>query len=825
MSHVPLPIDTELPALLAAMAEHACVLLSAPPGAGKTTRVPLALLDAPWVAGRRILMLEPRRLAARSAARYMARSLGEPVGQRVGYRTRLDTRVSAATRIEVVTEGVLTRMVQSDPALTEVACVIFDEFHERSLNADLGLALVRESQQALREDLRVLVMSATLAVEALSKLLDDPPLIESEGRSFPVQVHYRPCSRGKPLISHTAATIRHALDQEDGSLLVFLPGIGEIRRLVEQLGELPGNCQLCPLYGNLRPEAQDAAIAPAPSGQRKVVLATAIAESSLTIEGVRVVIDSGQQRRSAFDPNSGMSRLITEPVSRASAEQRAGRAGRIEPGVCYRLWSEGEQARLKPHTPAEILEADLAGLVLELAQWGVTDPSELTWLDLPPAAHWQQAADLLKLLEALDSQGRITGHGRKLLSHGLHPRLAHLLERGREYGHGQLAAELSALLSDRDLLGPGHGADMYLRLQALRHGQAGLPKGRLKQARELARRLSKASKSGREIGEENIGALLVLAFPDRIGQARGARGRYRLSNGRGASLAEDDALAGSQWLVAAELDGQAREARIFLAASVEQAQIEALFKDKIETVETADWDERRGTVVARRQRRLGALVLDEQELDRPDPTTIEAGLLAAVRSKGLESLPWTNAARQWQARVELLRSLWPNDWPAVDDASLAARLDEWLQPYLAGLRRWLDMENLDLLSVLSGQLDHGQRQRLAELAPASLTIPTGREVRLDYQAEGGPVLATKLQSVFGWDCSPRVAGGKVPVVLHLLSPARRPLAITADLGSFWTNAYPEVRKDMRGRYPKHPWPEDPVSAVASDGVKRGQGER
>ena len=823
MTRNPLPIDTVLTALRSALTAHATVLLSAPPGAGKTTRVPPALLDAPWLNGKRILMLEPRRLAARAAARYMAREMGEAVGRTVGYRTRLDTKVSAATRIEVVTEGILTRMIQSDPALAEVACVIFDEFHERSLNADLGLALVRESQQALRQDLRVLVMSATLAVDALTRLLDNPPLIESQGRSYPVQMHYRPCPRGKHLTRHIAATIHHSLDQDEGSLLVFLPGVGEIRRLVDQLGELPDTTHLCPLYGNLRPEQQDAAIAPTPPGQRKVVLATAIAESSLTIEGVRVVIDSGQQRRTAFDPNSGMSRLITEPVSRASAEQRAGRAGRIEPGVCYRLWSEGEQARLKPHTPAEILEADLAGLVLELAQWGVIAPDELTWLNPPPAAHWQQAVDLLKWLGALNQQARITAHGRKLLAHGLHPRLAHLLERGNALGQGKLAAELAALLSDRDLLGPSHGADMRLRIQALRHGRAGLPKGRLIQARELARRLSAADKADRETGEETIGALLALAFPDRIGQARGARGRYRLSNGRGASLAEADALAGCEWLVAAELDGQAREARIFLGASVEQAQIEALFKDKIDTVETADWDERRGTVIARRQRRLGALVLDEQELDRPDPATIEAGLLAAVRRKGLDQLPWTEAARQWQARVEFLRRHWPSDWPAVDDASLATRLDEWLKPYLAGQRRWSDIERIDLLSVLSGQLDHAQRQRLAELAPAALPIPTGREVRLDYQAEGGPVLATKLQSVFGWRRSPRVAAGKVPVVLHLLSPARRPLAITADLESFWTNAYPEVRKDMRGRYPKHPWPEDPWNAIAMEGVQRKNG--
>ncbi len=820
-----LPIDDALPDLLAALEAHPTVLLTAPPGAGKTTRVPPALLDAGWLDGRRIVMLEPRRLAARSAARFMAGETGEAVGRTVGYRTRLDTKVSKATRIEVVTEGILTRMIQSDPELAEVACVIFDEFHERSLNADLGLALVRESQQALRADLRVLVMSATLAVEPLKARLDEPPLIVSEGRSFPVEVHYRPCPRDKQLLVHVTASIRHALENDSGSLLVFLPGMGEIRRVADLLdGQLPGNVMLCPLHGNLKPAEQDAAISPAPAGMRKVVLATAIAESSLTIEGIRVVIDAGLQRRSRFDANSGMSRLVTESVSRASSEQRAGRAGRLEPGVCYRLWSESQQTSLRPHTPAEILDADLAAMVLELAQWGIDDPGELTWLDFPPQAHWQQAVELLRWLDALDAAGRITAHGRDMLGLSLHPRLAHMVIRGRELNAGSPAAELAALLSDRDLLGPGAGADMSLRLDAL-HGQnPRVPRARLAQARKLAGQIAGKHKVRNDGGNEtnDIGRLLALAFPDRIARSRGGRGRFQLSNGRGAFLFEDDPLAGEDWLVAAELDGQARESRIFLAAAIDPARLETDLADHITDETSADWDERRGTVIAKRERKLGALVLDSTELDRPDAATIEAGLLAAVRRKGLDALPWTEAARQWQARVQLLHGLWPESWPGVDDNSLLETLDNWLKPFLAGLTRWREVEQLDLVNALNALLDYEQQRDLARLAPTHLDIPTGRRVRLDYTAEGGPVLATKLQSVFGWTESPKIANGRVPVVLHLLSPAQRALAVTADLTSFWTNAYPEVRKDMRGRYPKHPWPEDPLTASPAEGTRRRQ---
>ena len=815
------PIDPLLPQLVQTFDEHTTVLLSAPPGAGKTTRVPPALLACEWLGEGKILMLEPRRLAARSAARYMARERTEPVGHSVGYRTRLDTRISAATRIEVVTEGILARMIQSDPGLEGIGCLIFDEFHERSLQADLGLALAREVQQAFRPDLRILVMSATLAVEALRDRLDQPPLLEAHGRSFPVEVSYLPPQRERNLLDHVAATLMQALNEERGSILVFLPGAGEIRRVANALqARVPERVRLCPLYGQMRPEDQDAAIAPAPAGERKIVLATAIAESSLTIEGIRVVIDAGLQRRASFDPNSGMSRLVTERVSRASAEQRAGRAGRLEEGVCYRLWSEGEQARLRAHTPPEIEQADLAPLVLELAGWGALAPDELTWLDPPPAAHWAQAAELLRQLEALDTQGRITAHGRAMLEPGLHPRLAHLLLRGRERGHGRLSAELAALLSDRDLLPPGSGSDLNERLDALRRGHPRVSRARLQPLRQLADNLSRQGRSRGEDSGGRIGALLALAFPDRIAQARGGRGRYRLSNGRGAFLPEDDPLAGEAWLVAAELDGRARESRIFLAAAITQTELESVLPARIEDVETAEWDEARGRVVALRQRRLGALVLTETELADPPAAVLEAGLLAAVRARGLDALAWTPAARQWRSRVQCLHRLFPDDWPNLDDAALLDSLEDWLGPFLHGARSWKDVERVDLLGALKSRLDPARWADLDRLAPARLSIPTGRQVELDYQAEGGPVLATKLQSVFGWKTTPRIADGRLPVVLHLLSPAGRPLAVTADLESFWRNAYPEVRKDMRGRYPKHPWPEDPLNATPSDRVKR-----
>lgn len=823
-----LPIDQILPELKRTLEQTTTALLQAPPGAGKTTRVPLALLEAQWRNGRKILMLEPRRLAARSAARFMATQLGEKPGQTVGYRTRLDTKVSAATRIEVVTEGILTRLIQSDPMLEDYAAVLFDEFHERSLQADLGLALVRESQQALREDLRLLVMSATLDTAPIARVLGDVPVISSDGRAFPVEVLYRPApsqARQSWIVDRVVAVIQEALQDQSGSVLVFLPGVGEIRKVEQRLrGQVADHVRVTPLYGNLKSDEQDRAIAPAPEGQRKVVLATAIAETSLTIDGVRVVIDSGQQRRAVFDANSGMTRLVTGRVSKASAEQRKGRAGRVEPGVCYRLWSESEQFGLSDFTPPEIQEADLAPLVLELAQWGARTPEQVAWIDAPPQAHWRQAVDLLRWLDMLDADGAITEHGKAAREFGVHPRLAHMVIRGRELGLEALAADLAALLGDRDLLGPGAGADMHERVRILRgeRGHRNLDPARLQSVRQVAKRLvGGAASSGPAPTETEVGRLLAQAYPDRIGQRRpGSAPRYQLSNGKGATLRDDDALGRHDWLVAAELDGKSREATIYLAAPVEVADLEQDLAAHIQDREEAFWDDKRGTVIARRVRKLGELVLSEKALPQPEPALIQQGLLGAVQKKGLASLPWSAAARQWQARVELLAQAIPGEWPDVSDAALLAGLESWLGPFLPGLQRWADLQKLDLIPALQSLLDYRKQQQLDELAPKTLVIPTGQAMALDYTADNGPVLAVKLQALFGWTETPRLAGGKVPVVMHLLSPARRPLAVTADLASFWRNAYPEVRKDMRGRYPKHPWPEDPFTAEAQQGTKK-----
>ncbi len=817
-----LPVDSVLPELLGQLERRSVCLLQAPPGAGKTTRVPPALLTAGWASGRRIIMLEPRRLAARSAARFMARELGEDVGQTVGYRVRLDTRVSAATRIEVVTEGVLTRMIQDDPTLSDYAAVLFDEFHERSLDADLALALVRESQQALREDLRIVIMSATLQTDALARLLDDAPVVRSEGRQYPVEIRHRPPRKADDSLAGVTATIGHALQTDPGSVLVFLPGIGEIRRIAGRLeGSLPDDVTLAPLYGDLSGPEQDAAIAPAPSGRRKVVLATAIAESSLTIEGVRVVIDAGWQRRSRFDPNSAMTRLVTTRISKSSAEQRSGRAGRLAPGVAYRLWSQGEQVALGASDPPEILQADLTGLVLELARWGAREPGALDWLDAPPRAHWNQAVELLQWLDAVDDKGAITDHGQAMLAAGLHPRLAHLVVRGRESGQARTAARLAALLSERDILLDPPGADLEARLAAL-DGDSGarVHRGRLRQVRELARSLLKDRARTDDQGPASAGALLALAFPDRIGQRRSGRGRFVLSNGRGAFVFDGDALAGSDYLVAAELDGQAREARIFLAARVERDELERSLAGHVVSQDQARWDDQRGTLSAVRQRRLGALVLEEKPLAAPAPDVIEAGLLDALRRRGLDALLGDPATRQWLARARLAHDRFGPPWPDFSERALHDELEDWLAPYLAGRRYWKDLEALDHRAILAARMGHDRARELDRLLPARLTIPTGRRVAIDYTAEGGPVLAAKLQSLFGWTETPRLADGRVALTIHLLSPAGRPLAITADLASFWSNAYPEVRKDMRGRYPKHPWPEDPLSARPREGTGR-----
>ncbi len=817
-----LPIDAVLPELLQALSLSNVAVLEAPPGTGKTTRVPLALLKAAWLGDKRIVMLEPRRLAARSAATYMASLLGEPVGQTVGYRTRLDTRVGRATRIEVVTEGILARLLREDAELSAYGAVIFDEFHERSLQADLGLALVRDCQTGLREELRILVMSATLDAAPLVRLLDGAPELRCPGQTFPVELRYRPPGR-RPWLEHMRGVILEAVAGETGSILAFLPGEGEIRRLAESLeGQLPAEVKLCPLYGQLSAESQDEAIRPAEPGRRKLVLATSIAETSLTIDGVRVVVDSGLLRTPEYDPNTGMSRLVTKTLSAANAEQRRGRAGRLEPGICIRLWSEEEQARLLPFAEAEIQQADLAGTVLELAAWGVRDPGALAWLDQPPAPAWAAARELLQWLGALDHSFAITAHGRAMLSLGLPPRLGHMLLRGREAGQGRLAAELAALLSERDLLNREAGTDVHERVLLLRGEKSfpGVDRGRLRLVREAARRLIRPEDEKAPASLDALGRLLALAYPDHIAQRRpGGEPRYRLSNGRGALLAPEDALAGQAFIVAAHLDGQAREARVFLGASIAQAEIEALMAGQIRREPELLWDSAQGAVIAREQRRLGALVLDEKALPKPAPEVLLPVFLQGLREAGLQALPWTDGLRQWQARLELMQGLEPESWPDVGEAALLASLADWAGPYLAGYSRLGQLSGFPLHDALTGLLDWQQQQALNRLLPPSLVVPSGSVVGIDYCAEHGPVLAVKLQEMFGLSQTPRLAEGRISLLIHLLSPARRPVAVTADLASFWQNAYTEVRKDLRGRYPKHPWPDDPWTATATHRAK------
>lgn len=833
-----LPIDVVLPTLLAALREHTAAVLQAPPGAGKTTRVPLALLGEPWLGGGKVVVLEPRRLAARAAARFMAASLGERVGETVGYRVRMDTRVGPRTRIEVVTEGVLARMLQSDPALEGVGAVVFDEFHERSLHADLGLALALQSRAVLRDDLRIVVMSATLDGLAVAALLGDAPVVTSEGRAFPVETHYlarRPEGRIAPAV---AAEVRRALDAAGGDVLVFLPGAGEIRQVEEALrdgGVGPGT-DVYPLHGSLPPEVQDRAIAPSPPGRRKVVLSTSIAETSLTIEGVRVVVDSGLARVPRFSPRTGMTRLETTRVSRASADQRRGRAGRLAPGVCRRLWSEEEQAGLAPHAVPEILEADLAPLALELAEWGVADPAELAWLDAPPAAAFSQARELLRELGAVDAAGTITPHGRRMAALPLHPRLAHMVLRAGELGHGALGCALAALLSERDILRGEAGtgdADLRLRVEVLRDAERdggrtpAFVRG-LRVDREGVRRaLAEARQWRRQlritdgaVDPEAAGLALALAYPDRVAQRRaGGAARYLLRNGRGVALADAQALGESPWLVAADLGDAGRESRVYLAAPVERADVEALFAEQVETEESVKWDAESGGVRALRRERLGAIVLRESTIRDPDPEALTAAVLTGIRRAGLDALPWTEGARRLRERLAFLHRHDPGVWPDVSDEALLARLDEWLAPFLGG-GRGAGLGRVDLAEALLAGLPWDRRAALDELAPAHVAVPSGSRIPVDYGDPAAPVLAVRLQEMFGLAETPRVARGAVPLTLHLLSPAHRPVQVTRDLGGFWRGSYFEVRKDLRGRYPKHHWPEDPMAAAPTNRAKR-----
>jgi len=898
-------------ALYEALGRHRDAVLQAPTGAGKSTLVPLALLEGlaeqgrPRAAGGRILMLEPRRLAARAVAARMASLLGERVGATVGYRMRLDTRVSAATRIEVITEGVLTRMLQEDPALEGVAWLIFDEYHERSLQADLGLALALDARRELGAPFRVLIMSATLEAERIAGLLEDAQVVSVPGRVFEVQLRY--LGRGPPLLPTgggasgtrgggggnrgaepnaleraVARAIWRALEESPGDVLVFLPGVGEIRRVQAELGAqaLPHGVRVLGLYGQMSSEAQDAVLTPASAGTRKVVLATNVAETSLTIPGVTAVVDSGLVRRSRFDPVSGMSRLMLMRISRAASEQRTGRAGRVAPGICYRLWSEGAHASLAAATSPEILEADLAPLALELARCGIADAARLRWLDAPPAAALEQARELLVRLEALDArgaqglqgllgsqgaqapQGRLTSRGQEMARLPVHPRLAHMLLAARQLGCISLAARLAALLSERDLLhggglgagdglGPSGGGrrdpDIRSRLELLQSAAASsLVVERLHQAARVlesavarlatpraAPRIAPgaASESAPRRGlapalpaADLPGALLALAFPDRIGQRReGAEGRYLLANGRGAVFTGHSSLAREALIVAVELDDREREARIDLAVPLSAAALEALFAGQIISEEHFGWEPGAAAVVARRVRSLGAIVLEEQLLPVADDERALPAMLEGLRQLGIGVLPWDAGARGLQARMQFVCALSRRDsadWPVSDDATLLAELPQWLGPYLAGITRRAALTRVALREALLARLSGTQRRALETLAPRELVVPSGSAISIDYLDAQAPCISVRLQEVFGLADAPRIGGGTVAVTLKLLSPAQRPVQITRDLAGFWRSSYAEVRKELRGRYPKHYWPENPLEAAPTRGTRR-----
>ncbi len=821
-----LPITPTLPAIAQALAEGHLVL-GAPPGSGKTTVVPLALLEADWLAGKKILMLEPRRPAARMAARRMAQLLGEKPGETVGYQVRFDCRIGPRTRIEVLTEGLLLRRLQADPELADVGLVIFDEFHERSLHADLALALCLDVAESLREDLRLLPMSASLEGEALAGLLNGR-LLQAEGRAHPVEIHYleRDPEPGERL-RVVQRLVRQALERHAGDLLVFLPGRGEIARLAEALADLPRQgIALQSLHGEVPAAEQDAIIR---GGEgRRVVLATDIAETSLTLGGIRVVIDSGLARRPRFDPGSGLTRLETGFVSRASALQRAGRAGREAPGHCYRAWSEARHGRLEAAIRPEILDADLAPALLELAGWGLTDPAEVRWPTPPPAAHWAQARELLQQLQALDARGRITAIGHALLRLPLHPRLAHMLHTAPAGAGRALAADIAALLEERDpwRREPGQAApcDLAPRLEALaawRRGTtpAGFDTAALHRLDQVARQLREllTDADDRSGAAPSPGCLLAAAYPDRVAQARApGSGHYLLRNGRAAELPERDALRGSPLLAVAALDAGRREGRIWLAARLDESELADLFGDQIEEGRELRWDPQREAVVARRVRRLGALILSEQAeplAPEDDPLPL---LLEQVRERGLDLFDKAPALRRLQGRLALLRRHLPEaDWPAADDAALLAGLESWLGPWLEGVTRLRELRTVDAEAALRAWLGWERSQRLDALLPTHWETPAGTRRPIEYPQDGEPVLKVPLQEMLGEKASPRIAEGRIPLLLHLLSPAMRPLQITRDLAHFWANGYAEVRKEMRGRYPKHHWPEDPAAATAT----------
>ena len=822
-NRAPLPIDGVLSEIVDLLEHDRALVLSAPPGTGKTTRVPPALLGAPWLGDGKVIMLEPRRVAARAAAERIATELGGSVGETVGIRTRFDTRVGPRTRLEVVTEGVLTRMLLEDPGLTGVGAVVFDEFHERSIHADTALAFVRESAEALRPDLRIVLMSATFEAGALASQLGTDAIVAVEAPVHPVETRYRSPAPGRRPHDDIADAVVEVLAEADGDVLVFLAGAGDINRVDRSLRpRLPEHVILTPLHGSLPPDEQDRALRSAPGGVRKVILSTPIAETSVTIDGVRIVVDSGRRRRPEHDLGRGMSRLRTVQASQAATDQRRGRAGRQGPGICVRLWPEIEQDRRRKDEPAEILTSDLTSLALQIAAWGAVDETELPWIDPPPAPALAAGRGVLTTLEALDDSRRLTDHGRQLTNIGAEPRLAHMMVRSIDLGFGGTACDLAAVLSDRDLLtGRDRPTDLRMRVQALSESGRGVDGARRRRARDTARRWRRHFDVSDDPADlDLIGPLVSLAFPERIAQRRAEVGSFLLASGAGASMPLDDALAGAPMLAVAETDGVGADARIVTAAPIDRADIDRFHGDRLEDRVRGEWDRRARDVVFERQERLGALILRREPDADPSREALNEALIAGIRREGLSLLKWTAAETKWRERLEFLHRRDPEVWPAVDDSSLIDALEDWLGPALGNAKRRADLEMIDLKAALNNLLDWRRVREVDRLAPSHFDVPSGSRIPIDYSAEAGPGLAVRLQELFGLAESPTVLNGTVPLVIHLLSPAHRPVQVTTDLASFWAEGYAAVRRELRGRYPKHEWPEDPTTAPPTSRTKK-----
>ena len=824
-----LPISELLTPLNTALTDGQQVLLQAPPGAGKSTWLPMQLLKHPAFLGQKILMLEPRRLATRSIARYIASQLGEKVGQQVGYRVRGETCVGPETRLEIVTEGILTRMLQQDPELNDIGLVIFDEFHERSIHADTALALVLEVQDALRDDLKLLVMSATLEHEAMAELIPSAAVLHAEGRCYPVTHHYKSRDLRQPLEPQLAALVKQALTEYDGNLLVFLPGGKEIRRLASLLTQLPANTELYPLYGELDHKRQDAAIAPTPKGQRKIVLATNIAETSLTIEGISLVIDSGLVRKAEFNRNNGISRLRTQQISQASAEQRAGRAGRLQAGHCWRLWSQGEQERFARYDTPEILTSDLLSLALELARWGVQDANELHWLNPPPANNLEQARGLLRQFDAINDKGQLTPHGKTLYGFGTDPRLAQMLLMAGKWqqqgigGIATLAAYLAALLEQRDPIKLS-GASLEPRVEQLmaknNHSHPAL-KNAVRQAKQYLKKLKLSPDFSCPLNY--CGVLLSQAFPDRIAKRRQDSERYQLANGYGALVNREDQLQQEEFLVVADLlalDGQNGQGQIFLAAPLGIDALEELSPRLFEQRERLGWDSKSDKVVAEKQKCLGQLVLKREPLANISPDQLTAALLAGIRAKGIDTLPWQPDAVSLRQRMQFAHGLDSDQWPDCSDEALLDSLDEWLAPFMNGMKKLGDLRKLNLREALMARLPWPLPQQLDSLLPTHFEVPTGSRIRLEYGQGDTVRLSVRIQEMFGHLDSPSIANGQIKLLVELLSPAQRPLQLTQDLATFWQGSYQDVKKEMKGRYPKHYWPDDPAIAMPTRRTKK-----